>query len=105
MSVTHDHRARRGAARAIALAMLLVFTPLAAGPGHAGDEYDEKDTNPLRVVYYVVYPVGKLLEWTVFRPLHFIGSRIAPDERREPSDRVPCRGERPGRHCTEALAK
>lgn len=43
-------------------------------PHARADEYDDSQSNPLRVVAYLVYPAGVLLEWTVFRPLHFLVS-------------------------------
>ena len=38
------------------------------------DEYDDSQSNPLRIVAYVVNPVGVLLEWVVARPFHFLVS-------------------------------
>jgi hypothetical protein len=81
----------------------LVALVLLAGPVHAADQYDEEDSNPLRVVSYVLYPVGTLIEYTVFRPLHFLGRLVTPtnDDIRH-SDDENCRRERVGRGCTRA---
>lgn len=38
------------------------------------DEYDDSQSHPLRIVAYVAHPVGVLLEWVAFRPLHFLVS-------------------------------
>lgn len=38
------------------------------------------DNHPLKLVRYVLYPLGALVEYTVFRPAHYIGSRLIPDE-------------------------
>lgn len=38
------------------------------------DEYDDSQSHPLRVVAYVIHPVGVLLEWTLFRPFHALVS-------------------------------
>lgn len=34
------------------------------------DHYDDSQSHPLRVVAYLLYPVGYTLEWLVFRPFH-----------------------------------
>ena len=35
-------------------------------------EYNDEDSQPLKIVSYFVAPVGFLLEWTVARPLHYV---------------------------------
>lgn len=40
----------------------------------APDEYDDSQSHPLRVLAYLVHPAAFLLEWTVFRPFHFLVS-------------------------------
>jgi outer membrane protein OmpA-like peptidoglycan-associated protein len=44
------------------------------------DEYDDSQSNPFRVAAYLIYPAGFILEWTVFRPLHFLVSSAEPLE-------------------------
>ncbi len=39
------------------------------------DDYDDSQSNPLRVVAYVIHPVGYTLEWLVARPLHALVSQ------------------------------
>ena len=52
-----------------ALAMLAVASPAAA------EDYDESYTGfPLRIVAYVVHPIGVILDTLIFRPFHWIGS-------------------------------
>ena len=46
----------------------------------AGDEYDDSQSNPLRIAAYLLYPIGWLTEWTVMRPFHFIVSATGPQE-------------------------
>ena len=46
----------------------------------ASDEYDDSQSNPLRVAAYLLHPVGWLAEWTIFRPFHFLVSATAPEE-------------------------
>jgi hypothetical protein len=56
-------------ATATALAMLAVASPAAA------EEYDETYSgHPLRVIAYVLHPVGVILDTLIFRPFHWIGS-------------------------------
>lgn len=75
------------------LTLLLLSAPLlpALSPTHAvagsgsseAGAYEDSDSQPLRVVYYLVYPVGKLLELLVFKPIQFVGSWMT-GEREEP---------------------
>ncbi|HVO93825.1 MAG TPA: OmpA family protein [Terriglobales bacterium] len=46
----------------------------------AADEYDDSQSNPFRVAAYLLYPVGWLTEWIVYRPLHFIVSATPAQE-------------------------
>lgn len=50
----------------LALGLVLTFMPRQA----FADEYDESQSHPLRVVAYVVHPVGVLFEWVFARPFH-----------------------------------
>lgn len=34
------------------------------------DEYDDSQSNPLRILAYLIHPVGYSLEWLVTRPFH-----------------------------------
>lgn len=44
------------------------------------DDYDDSQSNPLRIAAYLLYPVGFLAEWTLFRPFHFLVSATEPQE-------------------------
>ena len=55
------------------LLWLSVFFLLAPLQGWA-DEYDDSQSHPLRVVAYMVHPVGVLLEWLTARPFHSLVS-------------------------------
>jgi len=46
----------------------------------APDEYDESQSHPLRVVAYLLHPIGWLTEWIVYRPFHFLVSATPPQE-------------------------
>ena len=63
-------RIRRGAA-CLALGFLLTGAPGLAG----ADDYDSaRAGHPLRVIGYIVYPVGVLVDTLIFRPAHWIVS-------------------------------
>jgi outer membrane protein OmpA-like peptidoglycan-associated protein len=46
----------------------------------AADEYDDSQSHPLRILAYLAYPAAFLVEWTVFRPFHFLVSATEPQE-------------------------
>ena len=54
----------------VIIGALLLWTPKVA----RADEYDDSQSHPLRVAAYLIHPVGVLLEWTIFRPLHYLAS-------------------------------
>jgi hypothetical protein len=39
------------------------------------DEYEDAFSNPLRLAYYLAYPIGFTAEWLIMRPFHFLISR------------------------------
>lgn len=56
-------------------ASFLVVMALISAPRRAvADEYDDSQSHPLRVVGYLVHPVGVVLEWLTARPFHFLVS-------------------------------
>lgn len=60
---------------------LILFLALSSTAKFANaDEYDESQSNPLRVAAYMLHPVGVLLEWTIFRPLHALVSATSETE-------------------------
>ncbi len=61
---------------ALVLVSALGTKPALAAP----DEYDDSQSNPLRIVAYLMHPVGWLAEWIVFRPFHFMVSATEPQE-------------------------
>ncbi len=62
--------------------------------------YPPDGENPLRIAYYFVAPVGKVLEWTVTRPLAVFGNTVAPYEHIDHRGFSGCSRERPARSCT-----
>jgi hypothetical protein len=56
---------------------LLACMALAATSASA-DEYDARRAgHPLRVLGYILHPVGVALDWLIFRPAHWAGSQPA----------------------------
>jgi hypothetical protein len=51
--------------------MLVAASPVAA----ADEDYDETYSgHPLRIVAYVLHPIGVILDTLIFKPFHWIGS-------------------------------
>ena len=64
-----------------ALLMLCVSLALAAKPAFAAsDAYDDSQSHPLRIAAYLLYPAAFVVEWTVFRPFHYLVSATEPQE-------------------------
>jgi len=64
-----------GLRRACAGLAFCVLALAHAAPARA-DEYDARRAgHPLRVVAYVVHPVGVALDWLLFRPAHWVVSQ------------------------------
>lgn len=60
---------RRAAAAAAAAAFLGVSSPAFA------DDYDpEYAGHPLRILAYVVHPVGVAIDYLIMRPAHWVGN-------------------------------
>jgi hypothetical protein len=57
------------------LAAALALAAFAVASGARADDYDpQKAGHPLRIVAYVVHPVGVVLDLLIFRPAHWVGS-------------------------------
>jgi hypothetical protein len=64
------------------------------------NEYTDEDSQPLRIVAYLVAPIGFALEWGVARPIHYVATQtfLAPvfnADTREPAYRPPAIAEIP----------
>jgi len=57
---------------AIALAAGLL---LAAPPAFSDDYESQSAGHPLRIAAYVLHPVGVALDYLIFRPAHWLGSK------------------------------
>jgi outer membrane protein OmpA-like peptidoglycan-associated protein len=66
--------------RSLVLVLTLCFSfglkPVFAAP----DQYDDSQSNPFRVMAYLLYPVAFVTEWTIFRPFHWIVSATPAQE-------------------------
>ncbi len=64
--------------RKIAAAGMVVM--LLAAPARAVDDYDDSQSNPLRIIAYVLHPVGYAVEWLFMRPFYRVVSQedLAP---------------------------
>jgi len=57
------------------LAAALALAAIAVASGARADDYDpQKAGHPVRIVAYVVHPVGVVLDLLIFRPAHWVGS-------------------------------
>ena len=73
---------------ALAMAVLL---SLLTSPAVAREPYNGlTDEHPLKIARYFLYPVGKIVELTVTRPLQVIGSVTAPSEYCFDGGLLPC---------------
>ena len=55
---------------------LLVLGMLAAARPAAADDYDPTYAgHPLRIIAYVAHPIGVLVDYLLFRPAHWLGSK------------------------------
>jgi hypothetical protein len=87
-------------------AALIIGVPRAASAQYNDTDrqnpaaYTDEDSQPLRMIAYVVAPIGFLLEWGVARPLHYIATNtfLAPvfnGDTREPEYHPPAIAEIP----------
>jgi hypothetical protein len=63
-------------------------------------EYTDEDSQPLRMIAFLVAPIGFVAEWTIARPLHYIATNtfLAPvfnGDTREPEYKPPAIAEIP----------
>ena len=66
-----------------------LLTALTAVPVRAMDDYDDSQSNPLRLAAYLLHPVGFVAEWLVLRPFHRI---VAQDDMEAIFGHVPHEG-------------
>ncbi|HAC80495.1 MAG: hypothetical protein P8K76_12165 [Candidatus Binatia bacterium] len=59
--------------RKIAAAVMVVM--LLAAPARAVDDYDDSQSNPFRIIAYVLHPIGYAVEWLFTRPFYRLVSQ------------------------------
>lgn len=65
----------------LALLVLSLWFALGSRTSFAApDEYDDSQSNPLRIAAYLAYPAAFLVEWAVFRPFHYLVSATEANE-------------------------
>ena len=90
----------RGTMRGRAAALLIFCAFLAAAPvAHADPEYTDEDSDYLKVTSFFLEPVGRILEWVVFRPIHRYHHFVDPYGRVDSTSKRVCTGLRPRREC------
>ncbi len=52
-----------------------LIVSLLATPALAVDDYDDSQANPLRIIAYVLHPVGYAVEWLFTRPFYRLVSQ------------------------------
>ncbi len=57
------------------LALCACLLASVSGVRADNDEYDQLESHPLRLVAYLIHPLGYALEWLVARPIHYLVSR------------------------------
>jgi hypothetical protein len=71
---TYPKRRQSLGRRLLAAVALAGILSLAAATASA-DDYDPKSAgHPLRIVAYILHPVGVVLDYLIMRPAHWIGS-------------------------------
>ncbi|MGH7772655.1 MAG: OmpA family protein [Candidatus Binatia bacterium] len=60
----------------VIFSIALFSIPLQAG----ADEYDDSQSHPLRILGYLLHPIGVITEWTVTRPFHLLVSGTKTQE-------------------------
>ena len=49
--------------------------PKSAITEESRQQYEDAFSHPLRLAYYLLYPIGFTAEWLIMRPFHYIVSR------------------------------
>lgn len=65
---------RKRGLRSLAAALTVAFALTTALPALADEYDDERSGHPLRIVAYLVHPIGVFLDYLIFRPFHWVGN-------------------------------
>ena len=69
------HRSVRSPRRWVAALFLSMFLLGSVGTMASADDYDSTMSgHPLRIIAYVLHPVGVALDYLIFRPAHWLAS-------------------------------
>lgn len=68
---------RKLGAFGLIVGLWMTFSPVRA---LAGDEYDDSQSHPLRVMAYLMHPAGIAMEWMLARPFHWLVSATPTQE-------------------------
>ena len=60
--------------RSLAAVLTVAFALTMALPAPADDYDDERSGHPLRIVAYLVHPIGVILDYLIYRPFHWVGN-------------------------------
>jgi len=85
----------------LSMAGLVLVLALSIFPESARAEtlYEDYDSEYVKVASFFVEPVGRILEWVVFRPIHAVHHWISPAETADGPFARECTGLRPRRDC------
>jgi len=85
----------------ISIVSLVFFLSLAttSAPARADTVYKDADSEYLKFTSFFLEPVGRLLEWVVFRPVHAVHHWMSPAETLGGRPARECTGMRPRRDC------
>ena len=76
---------------------------MASPSGARETAYPSDGDHPLYIAHTFIAPVGRILEWTVTRPIAALGRMIAPFEHIGDTSFKGCSRERPARSCTNVV--
>jgi len=65
--------------RILAVSLLALALALPAMASADDCKYDDSQSHPLRILAYLVHPIGYALEWAIARPIHYVVSREGAD--------------------------
>jgi hypothetical protein len=67
---------RPGRVRAALLGLVLALPLVLGGAPAQADDYSElRAGHPLRIVAYILHPVGVAIDYLILRPAHWLGSK------------------------------
>jgi hypothetical protein len=69
-------RGAAGVAEDVLTLLALGMMAIASATPSRADDYDEKSAgHPLRIIAYVLHPVGVAIDYLLLRPAHWLGNR------------------------------